>query len=150
MIGGALATASRWRWIFYLMLPFAGVGLVSVPLMVRLKSRRMSDSWHAKITRIDLAGAILFTSSATVFLVAISWGGTQVPWSSSLTVGPLVGGGLGLVITVFWEKFVATEPFLRLSLFHQTSVYAIYMGAFAQGFLVSVKLCPLVIPTPED
>ncbi len=119
------------------MLPLAGAGAVTVPLMVRLKSRRSSDPWRVKVARVDLVGAGLFISSATLVLIALSRAGIQAPWSSAMTVGPLVGGSLGLVITVFWERFVATTPFLKFALFHRKSAYGVYAGTFAQGFLVS-------------
>ena len=138
IVGGALATSSRWRWIFYGMLPLAGVGLISVPLMVRLQGR--SSSLQAQVRRVDFIGGFLFIPSAALFLVAISRGGVQVPWSSSWTVGPLVGGGLGLVITASWEKFAAPHPFLPPSVFHHKSAYCIYAAAFAQGVLVSLAL----------
>ncbi len=127
------------------MLPFGGLGAISVPLMVRLKSRKTPTSWQADVARVDLVGASLFVASASVFLVAISRGGTQVPWSSSSTVGPLVGGSLGLVITVFWEKFAARHPFLKGSLFYGTTVSSIYAGAFAQGFLVGLCLASFCV-----
>lgn len=88
--------------------------------------------------RVDWVGGFLFISSATGLLIAISWGGTQEPWSSFRTIVPLAFGALGLVGTVFWECFGAREPFLRHSLFRHRSAFAVYAGSFFQGLLVSV------------
>ncbi|KIW12222.1 hypothetical protein PV08_09498 [Exophiala spinifera] len=138
VLGGAFATPSLWRWVFYLMFPFCAVGLTLVPLVVRLKPR--SATLREMFTRVDWIGALLFIPSATGFLIAISWGGTQFPWSDAAVVVPLVVGFLGLVATVVYERFYAKEPFLRHSLFQSRSSFALYAGAFVQGLLLYGQL----------
>lgn len=76
-------------------------------------------------------------SSATGFLIAVSWGGTESPWDHWKTLVPLIVGGVGIILTMVWERFGAREPFLRHSLFKTWSAHAVYAGAFAQGLLVS-------------
>lgn len=133
-VGGAFATSRLWRWIFYLMFPFCGIGLIFVPLFVRLKPRE--STWKEMVNRVDWIGGVLFIFSATAFLVAISWGGTQEPWSSFRTIVPLAVGSTGLVATILWERHGATEPFLRHSLSRNRSAFAVYAGTFCQGLLV--------------
>ncbi|EXJ84689.1 hypothetical protein A1O3_05359 [Capronia epimyces CBS 606.96] len=137
IVGGGLATPTLWRWVFYIMFPLAGIGLVCVPLFVRLKP---SSSWTDMVTRVDWLGGILFICSATAVLIAVSWGGTQEPWGSWRTVVPLAVGAVGLVATSLWECFGASHPFLRHSLFNHRSAVAVYMGAFAQGLLLYGQL----------
>ncbi|EXJ94395.1 hypothetical protein A1O1_02789 [Capronia coronata CBS 617.96] len=138
IVGGGLATPSLWRCVFYLMFPFAGVGLVCVPLFVRLKPRKAT--WREMVTRVDWVGGFLFISSATGFLVAVSWGGAQEPWGSWRTIVPLTLDGFGIVATMLWERFGARHPFLRHSLFRHRSAVAVYVGAFAQGLLLYGQL----------
>jgi len=90
--------------------------------------------------RVDWVGGVLFISSASSFLSAVSWGATQEPWSSFRTIVPLTVGALGLMATVVWERFGAPEPFLRHSLFRHRSAFAVYAGAFAQGLLLYGQL----------
>ncbi|OAG41495.1 hypothetical protein AYO21_04197 [Fonsecaea monophora] len=139
IIGGAFASPTRWRWVFYLMLPFCAVGLVFVPLFVRL--RRPEATLREMLGRVDWIGGVLFISSATSFLIAISWGGTTYAWSHWRTLVPLLVGLAGLVATMVWERFGAKETaFLRHSLFHVWSAHAIYFGAFAQGLILYAQL----------
>ncbi|KIX92881.1 uncharacterized protein Z520_11357 [Fonsecaea multimorphosa CBS 102226] len=139
IIGGAFASPTRWRWVFSMMLPFCGVGLVFVPLFVRL--RRPEATLKEMLGRVDWIGGVLFISSATSFLIAISWGGTTYAWDHWRTLVPLLVGLAGLVATMIWERFGAKETaFLRHSLFHVWSAHAIYFGAFAQGLILYAQL----------
>lgn len=76
VLGGAIAERTTWRWIFYLMFPICGFGLVAVPYLLTLKPKKRTA--QEKLSRIDWVGGILFGISGTATLVAISWGGTQV------------------------------------------------------------------------
>lgn len=76
IMGGAIAEKTTWRWIFYLMFPICGFGLVAVPYLLTLRPKKSTT--QEKISRIDWLGGFLFMGSATAFLIAISWGGTQV------------------------------------------------------------------------
>ncbi|KAI1624427.1 DNA repair protein RAD50 [Exophiala viscosa] len=138
LVGGVFATPRLWRWVFYLMFPFCGIGLICVPVFVRLKPR--DSTWTEMFNRVDWLGGFLFISSATSFLIAISWGGTQEPWSSFRTIVPLVVGSAGLVVTILWERYGAAEPFLRHSLFQNRSAFAVYAGTFFQGLLLYGQL----------
>jgi hypothetical protein len=135
LVGGAFATTKLWRGVFYLMFPFCGIGLVFVPLFVRLTPRRAT--WRQMLTRVDWIGGFLFIPSAASFLLAITWGGTEQPWASTQTILPLVIGFLGLIWTAYYELYRAKEPFLRHSLFRNPTAFAVYTGAFVQGLLVS-------------
>lgn len=82
IIGGAIVQRTTWRWIFYIMFPFCGFGLVAVPYLLTLKPKEATT--REKLSRIDWLGAFLFTGSATSFLIAVSWGGTQVRFHLSI------------------------------------------------------------------
>jgi hypothetical protein len=136
VIGGAFVQSTTWRWVFYLMLPFCFIGFATIPWVLTLKPK--TETLQEKLMRVDWLGGALFISSSTSFLIAVSWGGTQEPWSSFRTIVPLVLGIAGLILTGLWETFGAKEPFLRRSLFHCPSAFAAYFGALIQGFLVSI------------
>ncbi|ETI21001.1 hypothetical protein G647_07344 [Cladophialophora carrionii CBS 160.54] len=138
IIGGALAHPHQWRWVFYIMLPFCGIGLVCIPLFIRI--RRPEATVKQMLSRVDWIGGFLFIASATGFLVAISWGGTSYPWNHWRTLVPLILGILGLIATMIYERFGAKEAFLRHSLFHVKSAHGIYIGAFVQGLVLYAQL----------
>lgn len=102
------------RWIFWINIPFGVIALVAVPLFIRLAP--VQGSMMTKLKRVDWRGNVLFTASITSFLMPITWGGTQYPWSSWRTLVPLVLGIVGLVLFSLDEIFLAKEPTVRLGL----------------------------------
>jgi hypothetical protein len=133
LLGGAFVSIT-WRWVFYIMLPFAGIALVAIPFLLTLKPRAATVG--EKLARVDWLGAALFIPSATLVLVGISRGGTQVSWGATSSIVTLVVGAAGLVATFVWEYFFAIEPFLRRSLFRRTSSVATYFCGVVQGLLL--------------
>ncbi|EED12228.1 efflux pump antibiotic resistance protein, putative [Talaromyces stipitatus ATCC 10500] len=131
LIGGLLAQYVTWRWIFWLNLPFCGVGLVLVPLTLRLKTKKTSVM--EKLARIDWIGGFLFISSMTIFLMAVTWGGVDHAWASTATLVPLLLGIAGTVVSLLWEKWGAAQPFIRLAISSNRSALAGYFCAITQG-----------------
>lgn len=117
------------------MFPFCGIGLICVPLLLTLKPKVATVA--DKLARIDWIGGFLFMSSATSFLIAISWGGTQFAWNSVQTILPLILGVVGLAGTFVWEGYFAKEPFLRHRLFWGLSPIVTYICGGIQGLVVS-------------
>ncbi|KAH6869069.1 major facilitator superfamily transporter [Thelonectria olida] len=138
LIGGVIAEKTTWRWIFYLMFPFCAFGLVTIPLLLTLKPKK--ETLGKKLARVDWIGGFIFTSSATTFLIAISWGGTQYAWASVHSLAPLILGVVGLVAVCFWEHFWAREPFLPPSLFKNASAVATFVCGGSQGLLLYGQL----------
>ncbi|KAI6082641.1 major facilitator superfamily transporter [Hypoxylon rubiginosum] len=141
ILGGAIAQKTSWRWIFYLMFPICGFGLVAIPYLLTLRPRAATA--REKIGRIDWLGGFCFAGTATAFLIAISWGGTQImnstnnhSWGNVSTVAPLVIGALGMILTVFYEMYFAKNPFLRKDLFRDLSSVVSYVAACFQGILL--------------
>ncbi len=81
-IGGWLATALGWRWVFYINLP---VGLAALLLALRFVPR---DSGSGARQVFDLRGAVTFALGLVALLLALNqghaWG-----WTSPATIGLL-------------------------------------------------------------
>ncbi|PSR78699.1 major facilitator superfamily domain-containing protein [Coniella lustricola] len=138
VIGGAIAQNTTWRWVFYIMFPFCAFGLVAIPLLLTIKAR--TETIGTKLKRVDWAGSLAFMASATSFLVAISWGGSQFSWSSAATIAPLAAGVAGLLVVAAWERYMAKEPIMPHALFHNVAAIATYACSAAQGLLLFGQL----------
>lgn len=125
-----------WRWIFWINLPFAGLGFIMIVLFLKLnfKATRFAE----KLARVDWIGSFLFIASSTSFIIPITWGGVQYPWNSWRTVVPLVLGIVGLIGFVVYERFVAVEPVVRLSVFNTVTSRVTYFQIVIHGMIVSL------------
>lgn len=143
LLGGIFAQYTTWRWIFYINFPFCGIGFVTVPLVMRLHADR--PPIKERLLSMDWFGSAFFIASTTSFLIGLTWGGSQYPWSSWRTLVPIIVGAAGFLAMVVWERYWASKPFLRLELFNSYSAIVAYSCAVLQGLLVRPSL-PFRIP----
>ncbi|KAH8810839.1 major facilitator superfamily domain-containing protein, partial [Xylogone sp. PMI_703] len=136
LIGGALSQYSTWRWVFYINLPFCAIGLVMIFFFVNLEHKNHASLFQKLRTQVDWIGSFIFTTSITLALVALTWGGINFSWASAATIVPLILGILGLGATWVWEKRYATNPFIRLAIFKEWSAIAGYIATVIFGFVI--------------
>ena len=138
LVGALFVQKSTWRWCFWVNLPFCGIGLITVPLFVRLKTE--TSRFKEKLTLVDWTGGFLFISGLTSFLIGLSWAGVQFEWTSFRTLVPLIVGAATLFICIIWERFGSRQPFLTKSLFREWSAIAAYLSALFQGLIVTLPI----------
>ncbi|KAF2216152.1 hypothetical protein CERZMDRAFT_64621 [Cercospora zeae-maydis SCOH1-5] len=138
VIGGALVNATTWRWLFYINLPFCAIALAIVPFVLRYQ--RPENTIQDKLSSVDWIGSGAFITGMTAFLVGVTWGGTQYPWSSAATLVPLIVGLAIVFLTGIYERFLATANFLRLSLFHTWSAISIYLCSVLQAMCLFTEV----------
>ncbi|KAM0817635.1 putative Major facilitator superfamily domain-containing protein [Seiridium cardinale] len=119
-----------------------GVHVLSGVIMTDLVPLRYRPKWYGAVlgawalgTCIGplIGGSFLFMGSATSFLIAICWGGTEQPWNSAATIAPLVLGLIGLGAThihsggaqgfLMWGSFYYF-PFYFLSVMQTSTITA--------------------------
>lgn len=108
VLGGVLADAGLWRWVFLINLP---IGLASLAILVL----RVPESRDDTLSGIDYPGGIL----AALGLAGLTYGFLAAPergFDSPLVLGALIGGVLALALFL-WVEARSDHPMLPLRLF---------------------------------
>jgi EmrB/QacA subfamily drug resistance transporter len=129
IVGGWVTDQFSWRFIFWINLPLAAAALVLCDRALRVLVVR------PKPARIDFIGAALLTGGVTCWLLVLSWGGTELPWTSPLLLG-LFALGAALLLALAWQERRAPDPLLPPRLFANRVV----VSGVAIGFFASMAL----------
>lgn len=138
LVGGWLADALSWRWIFWLNLPLgAAAYLLSARALKILPQAR-------RAARIDYRGAVLLMGANTAALLALSWGGVIWPWLSTPVLGAAAAAAVLLGLLVL-SQLHAVEPLMPPRLFaNPVYVCGVAIGSLASGAILGmVFLLPL-------
>jgi EmrB/QacA subfamily drug resistance transporter len=108
-LGGIIADRLHWSVIFWLNVP---LGLLTA-FMVSRSMKRLPR--YNRAHQLDVLGATLMIAAAVALLLALTSGGTRVPWISPAIFG-LIGLSMALTFVFAWWLNRAPEPFLPLHL----------------------------------
>ncbi|HUI71009.1 MAG TPA: MDR family MFS transporter, partial [Spirochaetia bacterium] len=111
LLGGFLTDTMSWRWVFYVNLP---VGLVALFFII-LQMPALKPKLEKKVT-IDWWGSATLLLGIIPILLALSIGGTEIPWGSWQIAGLFAVGVVGLVAFFLIERR-AEEPIIPFDLF---------------------------------
>jgi hypothetical protein len=132
--GGGFAQNVTWRWIFWINLPFLGVGAILITAFLKLNVKH--GSFLSKLKEVDWIGMTLFLASTTGFLIPITWGGVQYPWDSWRTLVPLIVCGVGMAAFVLHQEFIAKHPLIRTSVFKNLSAAILFLSTIVHGIIL--------------
>lgn len=138
IIGGWATEALSWRWIFWINLPIALLAMIMCDRALRLLKTTPRKA------RIDWVGAALLTSAVSAWLLMLTWGGVEMPWTSPAILGlGAVGLALVLLLTVQQRRF--PDPLLPPHLFaNPVFVRGVIIAFFASmGLFGGTFLLPL-------
>lgn len=134
LLGGALTSNVSWRWCFYINLPFGGVAMVLIYVLLQIPDRATTHLPHRqKLAQLDSLGLLFFLPAIICLLLALQWGGARYAWGSARVVALLVLAGVllaGFVLVQVLKPDTATVP-PRILL--QRSILAGAWATFALG-----------------
>lgn len=116
--GGWINDVRGWRLAFLIQVPiivFSGILIfVTVDIPVKEKSK-------SRIKRVDFLGAFTLVTSLVLLLLGLNSGGNIVPWKHPLVLVTLPLSLIFLLIFVYVEDRVASEPIIPVRLLlHRT------------------------------
>ncbi|MBL8556039.1 MAG: MFS transporter [Phenylobacterium sp.] len=138
VIGGAIVTFADWRWIFFMNLPIAVMGLILVYLHV--PEVREQDA-----PKVDILGMILTGLGLAALIVGFESLGRDT--LSPLGVAGLFGAGLAMLGVYGWHANHTPHAVVNLTIFkHRTFSASVIGGAWmriamgANPFLLAMLL----------
>ncbi|TAK82279.1 MAG: DHA2 family efflux MFS transporter permease subunit [Betaproteobacteria bacterium] len=123
-VGGLLMDSFNWRYVFYLGVPFAALGLALANMFLPTRA----DTGPRP--RFDWIGLGLMSVFLPALLTAFS-SGQRAGWESDTVLGEFAVAAVALTGFLWWERHTA-KPLLDLRVFSQ--------GAFSAAALVSFVL----------
>lgn len=138
-LGGAVASALGWRWVFFINLPI-GIFAIGVALSVLRTDRKIASGG-----RFDFAGAISFMVTLFALVLALSRG---VAWGWASTMVLIIGSLFAAGATFFFRtELRSPHPFFDLRLFRHrlfaaatVSAMLNYMATSTMAFLTPFLL----------
>lgn len=135
LLGGYITTYWDWRWIFWINIPLAVLGVV-------LASVFIPDIREEHVARFDTLGFVMVGPGLAAFLTGVTLSGlTLAPMALVLV---LVIGGLGLTLAFVWHALHVAEPLVDLRLLAlPTFRISVIAGTL---FRVGVGALPFLLP----
>jgi EmrB/QacA subfamily drug resistance transporter len=137
VFGGMMAEHLHWSLIFWINVPL-GLGAAALT-HIYLKRIPRHDRRH----KLDVLGAVLMMASAVPLLLALTWGGTRLPWLSAPIVA-LIAASFVLSLLFGWRLTRAEEPFLPLTVLNNP---VMRMGTASASLAMGVSIgLTIVVP----
>lgn len=126
-LGGMLAEAVGWRWIFIGQAPIALTAILAIGLILQLPGTQNTKNLdgRSRLWQIDYLGGILIIGTIFSFLLGLDIGSNN-SWSALACIVPLTLSPILLMLFVFVENKVATNPFMPGHIIFNKSLFAIH------------------------
>ncbi|KAI0970358.1 MFS gliotoxin efflux transporter glia [Xylaria arbuscula] len=127
LLGGVFTGELTWRWCFYINLPVGGFAFILVILFLHMPKnvQVIPISVRDFLVTIDIPGIALCLGLLVAFTLALQWGGTAMPWSSSRVIGLLVGFGVISIVFSFLQWYMGENAMLVGRVLKQRTIAAL-------------------------
>jgi EmrB/QacA subfamily drug resistance transporter len=106
-LGGFITTFFDWRWIFWINVPIAALGLILVTLLIE-------DVRVEGVAAFDLGGFLLLGPGLALFLTGVTLSGLGLV--AGWVVGAMILGGMGLLAAYVSHALSRPDPIVDLRL----------------------------------
>ncbi|MFA7305859.1 MAG: DHA2 family efflux MFS transporter permease subunit [Hyphomicrobium sp.] len=134
-LGGFITTYFNWRWIFWINIPVALLGLALI-------TRFIPDVREDAPSRFDLRGFLLIGPGLSLFLTGVTLIGVGL--ATPETIGALILLGAALLAAYVWHAMGVPEPLIDLNLLSIPTYRAGVVGGFL--FRVGLGAGPFLLP----
>jgi EmrB/QacA subfamily drug resistance transporter len=134
VIGGFLAEHLHWSVIFWINIPL-GLGALAMTYraLALLPQQRRPH-------RLDVLGAALMTAATVTLLLALTFGGARLAWTSPAVAG-LIAGSAALWVLFALRLATAAEPFLPLAVLGNPVVrFGTAAAFFGMGTMIGLSI----------
>ncbi|KAF8529299.1 MFS general substrate transporter [Hysterangium stoloniferum] len=128
VVGGSLANAGQWRWLFYLNLPLCGFSAALAVTYINLPTPL--GTLQEKLARMDWVGNFIIITSASSATFALTQGGVDAPWSSARILAPLIVGVVGMMVFMAYEALCAKNPLVPFYILANRTSFSGYVQTF--------------------
>jgi EmrB/QacA subfamily drug resistance transporter len=146
LLGGVITQAASWRWVFFINVPIALVGLLVVPRLV-------GESRNPGQPGFDVAGAVTITAGMTA-LVYTLLNGASYGWTSATTIGLFTAAAVLLAAFTVIESRAAVPLVPRGFVHRRTTLvpnilqWLLTVSAFSSFFMLTLYLQQVLDYTP--
>ncbi len=134
-LGGFITTYFNWRWIFWINIPVALLGLVLI-------TRFIPDVREDAPSSFDLRGFLLIGPGLSLFLTGVTLMGVGL--ATPQTIGVITLLGAALLAAYVWHAMRVPEPLIDLNLLKIPTYRAGVIGGFL--FRVGLGAGPFLLP----
>ncbi|KAM0724000.1 hypothetical protein Q7P37_000991 [Cladosporium fusiforme] len=142
LFGGAIHDSIGWRWAFLIQVPFILIAGVLSYCTVNIP---IKESDTSKIRRVDFLGSFALSVTLVLLLLGLNSGGNLVPWTHPLVLASLPLSLVALLVFIYIEDRIASEPVIPVRLLTQQTVAAacltnwfITMAVFALLYYIPI------------
>ncbi|KAF4637947.1 hypothetical protein G7Y89_g133 [Cudoniella acicularis] len=116
-------------------LPIGALAVTVIAFFLHIHRENNPDNLTVgqRILKLDLVGASILVPAVVCLLLALQWGGSTYPWSSSRIIGLFVGFGILITLFIISQLYLGDAGTLPPRLFKKRNVVLAFTFAFLFG-----------------